>query len=358
MKKYWAIFGSGLALIGGMLAFNLQMAPTARAEEQVEAFTTSTEQLDFGQIPEAGKSYSSKFTVTNHTDAVLVLKTAVVKYDDAKLKDDYKLASDWLVFIGGKTQYQIAANGTADVSLRAVVPTDAKANSQYAAVTITNQDGSETKTVRVKLSVAGDGLKYGGSVSDNHVDVVSLDGAIKAFAKVKNAGTAGFPVKYSVRISPAFGIENWQSLKDDTAELTPETEQTFELKSNYAYGVYKVEQKISYYNEAGKLVEVVLTRPVINCPLWGVIVAGALIVLIIMLIVVLKHHKNHKKSAKSTETEGDESDEKGKESDKDDEGGTDNDRNDDAIDSKSDDPEDDVDADNVVEESDIEKDSR
>ena len=72
-------------------------------------------------------------------------------------------------------------------------------------------------------------------------------------------------------------------------------------RARIGYGVYTVEQRISYIDAEGKQKESILSHAVVNLPWWGLAIAGGVVVLIIVMIIVIKiHHKKGKKTAKKT----------------------------------------------------------
>ena len=309
MKKYW-LMG---AILCGLLSFSFLnysasacIGPDGKPVEGMDGATTncgsyeepeislgswrvSPESLDFGMLGEIGRSYTSSFEIINGTEGELEFTVSANKYEGEDISDENKQASSWLAFVGGVTYYKVPALSKKTVNVRVIVPADAKAGTQYALIKI---DGSDERTemINVRMTVGGEDAKFGGAISGSFISPFGLTDKISATAKVKNSGNAGFEAKYVLRGKSAFGNADWKTLAESAAEVAPGKEVTFESADSdeaLGFGVFQVEQKITYVNDKGEMVEAGNSRTVINVPIWLVIVAGVVVLLIIGLIVFL-----------------------------------------------------------------------
>ena len=92
---------------------------------------------------------------------------------------------------------------------------------------------------------------------------------------------------------------DWITLAEEEREVPNGTEVKFDTEKaeKVGFGIFKVEQKITYVGADGGLVEATRSQVVINCPWWVLAVIGGVIVVIIILVIVLKRVKANKKEA-------------------------------------------------------------
>lgn len=310
MKKYW-LMG---AILCGLLSFSfLSYSATAcigpdgkpiegtdgattnciaaegEGEVGIGSWTISPDTLDFGMLSEVGRSYTSSFEINNGTESELEFTVSANKYEGDDIADENKQASSWLAFVGGVTYYKVPALSKKTVNVRVIVPADAKAGTQYALIKI---DGSDERTemISVRMTVGGEDAKFGGNISGSLISPFGFTDKISASAKVKNSGNAGFEAKYVLRGKSVFGNAEWKTLAESAAEVAPGKEVTFESSDSnetMGFGIFQVEQKITYVNEKGEMVEAGNARTVINVPVWLIIVIAVVILIIIGLIVFL-----------------------------------------------------------------------
>ncbi len=310
MKKVYFRFGVVLLMAAAMVL----AAPCVSAEDIVapseessevqtveepkldDSFTVVSE-LDFGRATELGRSYTKQLDIVNNTASDVVVNTVIRKYEGAG--EESTQLWGWLVFVGGQTNYAIAAGQTRSIGIRVVVPEDAKAGSQYAEIVLSDADGN-TRVVSVKIDVAGDDLKYASEAVDAWIEPFRLAEDLNGHVTVKNTGTAGFTSVYQVKVKNFFGGD-WSVVAEESKEVYPNGQVSFEAKNNIGYGVFSVEQRVTYVDNEGRMKESLVSRTIINLPWWAIAIAGGVLLFIIILIIVLKHHGKSDKEAKKLE---------------------------------------------------------
>lgn len=283
-----------------------------------EAIAVENEVLEFGRIVEVGRRYSKNLTISNKSKNAITVRVEAVSYESDVLDESQKATVDWIAFGGGRRRFDVAAGASVQVSVRLMVPADTKGGTYYAKIKISDGNDSDDKYVVVKADVALDGYAYGGKVSAQNIGFFNVDGKVSASARMKNEGTAGFAAHYTVQYKNAFGLPEWKQIIDEEREVLPGAEELFEVGGDAAsigFGVFTVEQKISYINSENRQVEAVLSHAVVNLPWWSLAIAAGVVVLIIAIIVVLvrarrkkteeakKAKKENKKSRKKTVVE-------------------------------------------------------
>lgn len=280
-----------LCLLGSPL---LKVAATEGSVIEVE-----TPIVDFGYAEELGTSYTKTFALKNTSEEKVVVKLTTEDYTKDIVAES-KVAKDWLSFVGGKNVYEIDAQASADVAIRFNVPTEAeKGRTQYVIIkaTVTSEAGKDQSVETLaKITVTDENLEFGGA-SDNELTAFSLVNEIKGAAIIKNSGKVGFVTTVTVRVSPAFGLENWEEvINEESVEVAPsQNGERIEFSKEMSFGIYKVEQKISYVNSEGKIITATNVGRVILCPVWLLAVLGGVILLVVVVIVVIKLKKRNKK---------------------------------------------------------------
>ncbi len=277
------------ALVGPVtFAANELVSPSTTATASSEEhFTTKDSTLEFGQIQEKERSYTKALTVQNNTANDVILDVSARKYDGAD-EANAKMA-DWVAFVGGVTHFSIPKGESRDINVRVLVPADATAGTQYAYVDLVDASGYKV-SVTAKINIAGDGLKYSSDVIDGWIDPVRLDNAVNGHVSVRNTGTAGFASAYQVKVKSLFGGD-WEIVDEQTQDVLPSKKVEFTTKTDIGFGIYQIEQRVTFANSEGRMIESLLSRTVFNIPWWLIAVAGGLIVLIIVIIVIVKHRK-------------------------------------------------------------------
>ena len=268
-----------------------------REIETEDHFGIEEDFLDFGRVSELDRSYTKTITIRNYTGSDVIIDVEAAKDGDFAL-------ADWLAFIGGATHFTVHDGSTYSLGVRAYVPSEAAAGSQYATIKIADANGYELE-VSAKIDIATDGFAYNSEVTGSWVNPVNLSDKNVAGAKVKNTGKAGFAATYEVKKKNFFGGMDWDVLTEDQQEVKPGSEVEFTDESQIGFGVYNVEQRVTFVNADGRIIESKIARIVINVPIWLLAVIGGVIVLIIVLVIVIKKHKKHSKKDEDDEEEKD-----------------------------------------------------
>jgi hypothetical protein len=317
MKKTNAFLAALLLAISGVLAVNvpasaclgpdgnpvegtddvaINCAPLDQQIEYEEFFGVAENTLDFGRVTELDRSYTKQIEIKNNTQNDVVLDATVEKNGD--VSDDNSKMIDWVAFVGGVAHFSIASGQTRSYSVRVFVPADAKGGSQYANVILTDANGHK-ETVVAKIDIAGDDLKYSSEVSDAWIDPVRLDEGLNGRATVKNTGTAGFASTFQVKKKNFFGGGDWEVIKEESQEVFPGGQVNFTATDSLGFGVFSIEQRVTFVNSEGRMIESQLSRTVINLPWWSLAIAGGVLIFIIVLIIVIKHHRKKNKNKDS-----------------------------------------------------------
>jgi len=266
-------------------------------EAAADHFAVESSTLDFGRATELDRSYTKQIVINNKTNNDVIIDATVEKYTEAS-GESQELA-DWIVFVGGASHFSVAKGASYNLNVRAAVPSDAASGSQYALVKLADANGYTAEVV-VRLDIAGDDLKYDSGVSGAWIDPVHLDEKLSANATVKNTGTAGFTAAYQIKSKGFFGGD-WQIVQETTAEVLPGKEYGFKDDSRLGFGIFNVEQRVTYVNSEGRMVESLITRVVFNLPWWTLAIAGGVILLIIVIVIIAK--KKGKKHSDDDEPE-------------------------------------------------------
>lgn len=300
MKSVWikagAVALAGVAVANAFIpyAFALDVAPseTTTEEQKVEEhFAAESKVLDFGRVTELGRSYTKPIVVNNNTSNDVIIDAVASAYTEVGANNQ-KL-SEWVTFVGGVTHFSVASGASREVNIRIVVPADATAGTQYANVEFVDSNAHK-EIVLVKVDIAGDDLKYASSVEDAQITPVQIGDTLKGSAIVKNTGTAGFTSTYQIRTKNFFGGMDWNVVKQVEEEVFPGKQVEFATDEQLGFGIYSVEQRVTFVNSEGRMVESLLSRTVVNLPWWSLAIAGGVIVLIILIIVVAKRRKHNK----------------------------------------------------------------
>ena len=281
--------------------------PTASSPSLKECVTPDVKILDFGELAEGGRSYTQSFILKNSCTTELNVVANVQTYDkDDGVSNSYKIADEWLTFVGGKTEYVLPASSETVVKLRVFLPNSVKGASYYAAVGLKLKDSTNTEdagVVNVRMDVTSDGFERSGNLVSNYAQALAFGGTVKAGVKLKNTGTAGFLSKYTLKRGSVFGSGDFETIAEDSKEAPAGADIEF-YGGNYTenqYGIYKIQQTVNYVNSDGEAMESTLEQTVINLPLVAVFIAGGALIALLSLIIVVKIMKHRKAEEKENE---------------------------------------------------------
>ena len=276
-----------------------------QGDEQIvpekSALGVDTDEVSFGRITELGRRYSKIVTISNNTEEKAIVRVETITYEEGM--DESRSALDWVAFAGGKRKFEIKAGGKLQLGVYLMVPGEVAGGTYYAKIKVSNGKDGQDKYVTVRADIATEDYKYGGEITSQSISFVNLNDKISASASLKNSGTAGFKAKYVVNYKNTFGLPEWKSLKEEYIEMLPGKELSFSIEDREAigYGLFTVEQKISYIDANSQAKEAVLSHAVVNLPWWSLAVAGGVIVLIIVIVVIMKTRRKKAEQAERKE---------------------------------------------------------
>lgn len=308
MKRIWTKVGAvalaGVVVCNAFIPFatatdadptltnNNATLDTENIAEIAEYFSVENNSVDFGRVTELDRSYTKEIEIKNNTQNDVVIDASAQK--DENIPEDYQKLGEWIAFVGGVTHFGISAGQSRSLGVRAFVPADAKAGSQYTNVVLDDGNGHK-ETVSVKIDIVGDDLKYASEVVDAWIDPVRIDEKLNGRVSVKNNGTAGFTSAYQVKVKNFFGGDDWRVLKEEKSEVYPGGKVDFSATDELGFGVFSIEQRVTFVNSEGRMIESLLSRTVVNLPWWSLAIAGGVLVLIILIIILAKRRRKNKK---------------------------------------------------------------
>lgn len=254
--------------------------------EKEDHFGLDAENLDFGRVTELERSYTRSIGIINKTGGDVIVDVSVEK------DGEYAL-SDWVAFVGGATHFTVSDGETGTVGVRVYVPESAAVGSNYAYIKVADANGYEQK-LPIQIDIATDGFKYDSEVTNSWVNPVNLSDKNMAGAKVKNSGNAGFAASYQVKAKSVFGAMDWDILSEEEKVVKPGAEVEFMNESQLGYGIYNVEQRVTFVNAEGRLVESKIARIVINMPIWLLAVIGGVVLVVIVIVIIVKKKRSKK----------------------------------------------------------------
>lgn len=284
-------------IVSIFLASILCLGGAVFADENNSVLSTDVAYIDFGELTELGRSYTQSFIVRNASEEEKTFKAEVSGYESGEVSNDFKVADEWLVFVDGQDEYKVPANGETAVRVRIHLPNSVNPGSYYATLRLSSESEVFEK-LDVRMDVMGKDMVRSGALEGNYARAISLGGKIQSGAVVKNNGNYGFVSRYTLRKGEVFGLEHFEEIVSETREVPAGKEVKYDasLYTEGQYGIYKLEQTVSYVNSNGELVESVLKQTVINLPWVSVFIAGGVVFAIIVLIVVIsiirrkRHH--------------------------------------------------------------------
>ena len=315
-KTYWLglAFGVVIGVSMGLTAFaeeaktncigdesgKTNCVSPAIEEEPIGAahLAVDVDEISFGRITELGRRYSKTITIRNNSSEKITINVEKVAYEEGI--DESLSALDWVAFVGGKRKFEIRGKDKLQLGVRLIVPSGVVGGTYYAKIKISDGNEDLDKYVTVRADIVTEDYRYGGEIIGQSISFVNLSKKVSTRALLKNNGTAGIKVKYTVNYKNAFGLPEWKSLKEENIELLPgrELDLSVEGKDEVGYGFFTVEQKISYIDAEGQAKEAILSHAVINLPWWSLMIMGGALVLTIVLVIVVKRHRYKVEEAK------------------------------------------------------------
>lgn len=265
---------------------------------------------------EPGKTYSGSLSIINPADASedFVYNISVSPY--SVTGDDY--TAD-LVTTTNRTQIvnwinisepsgKIKPNETREVEFTITVPENAPAGGQYATIAVSSNNPAENSegvainnifelASLVYATVAGETV-HGGEILENNVPGFVVSAPITLSALISNTGNVHEDATFLISISNVLTGEVILPAEDNEGQynelIMPETtrEITREVGNLPALGIINVKQMIYYQGNVPSEV----SRNVIICPIWFMILVCLTVVAIIAAIIGLI--RKHKKKAR------------------------------------------------------------
>lgn len=296
---------SGFALLSALLfttMLGISLAQSAGAADQPEyRLQISPSQADLGLLV-PGSTYTGSFAVQNtgtkpysFTAEVVPYSVSDTDYDPLfDFPSDYTLLTEWTTF---SSETNIVQPGSSvDVEYTIVVPTDAPAGNQNAAIAVTMdaESGSGVNTLQriafiMFSNVDGEIIKEG-SILSNKVPGFVFSAPLKVTSTVRNDGNVYAPATYLLEVRNFFNnsLEYSNSYYSDGKEVVPnfaifpETSRYTEVSWDDApaIGLFKVKSVVKIFDEVSTVEKVVII-----CPLWLIVVIILLIGLAIFWIV-------------------------------------------------------------------------
>lgn len=306
MKSVWTKVGA-VALAGVIIANAFipyayatdidpaQATNTSEETKTEEYFSIENKILNFGQLTELGRSYTKSIVVKNNTANDVIIDASTSVYGE--VAEENQQLANWIAFVGGITHFSVAAGSSRDINVRVVIPAEATSGTQYANVELKDANG-HTDTVLVKADVANGKLNYSSEVEGASIEPFALGENLKGKVVVKNTGSTGFTSAYQIRAKNVFGGMDWIIVDEGEEEVFPNKQVEFSTDNKLGFGVFNVEQRVTFANAEGRMVESLLSRLVINIPTWSLVAAGGVIVLVIIIAIFAKRRKKNRNSDK------------------------------------------------------------
>ena len=262
-----------------------------------------------------GDSYRGAFTISNPAsspnDFSYSVSVTPFYVNDTTNNDDYMpifneesdrtLITNWITLISPTTG-TVAPNSSDKIEFIINVPSDAPAGGQYAAITVTSANESNSSegstgiheqlaiAHTVFAEIAGNTVKKG-EIMDASVPSFIFSGDLTASARVKNTGNVHGKAIYKLQVFPIFSDEEVYTNEEKPDEHTILPDRTFYNETSWrgmpSFGIYNVVFTVEY---EGSKVEV--KKMVIKCPIWMLFsILFAIIAAIIYLGLKIKSRR-------------------------------------------------------------------
>lgn len=269
---------------------DLELTPGKTYEESVVVYNIGKEAFDFSV---EASPYQTK---DNSYEPDFFSETSYTKL------------ANWITF--EQHDFHVETGTSAEVKFRITVPADAPGGGQYAAILIRLDDADgDTSGIGIIPQLAstihghvkGNAVRRDGRMISHHFPTILLSSPFTITSVFENTGNIDYRVTESWTIRDFFTNREYvgpDSANEDgytygtlSAAVLPNTERTIKLnwQDAPAFGVFRVEQTISYFDQTETYSHVVVV-----CPIWVVILAGAFIIFGIIWLVahVISRRRN------------------------------------------------------------------
>ncbi len=214
-------------------------------------------------------------------------------------ENSYTKLSNWIAF--EKLDFHVEPSTSAEVNFTITVPDDAPGGGQYAAILIQLSDAdADTSGVGIISQLAatihghvkGNAVRRDGGMISHNFPTIILGNAFTITSVFENTGNIDYRVTESWTIRDFFTNREYvgpDSANEDgytygtlSAAVLPNTERTIKLnwQDSPAFGVFRVEQTISYFDQTETYSHIVIV-----CPIWAIVLVGIFIIFGIIWLI-------------------------------------------------------------------------
>lgn len=299
MKKCLVL---ALTLILG-ISFLAPVSASAKSGDVVVSLRPSEQDLELTP----GKTYEESVVVYNIGKEAFDFAVEASPYQtkdnsyepDFFSENSYTKLSNWITF--KERNFHVDPNTSAEVKFTITVPADVPGGGQYAAILI-QLDDVDTDAAGVGIisqlaatihgHVKGNAVRRDGRMISHDFPTILLSGPFAITSVFENTGNIDYRVteSWTIRnfftnheyVSPSSANEDGYTYGTVNVAVLPGTERTIKLNWQDAptFGVFRVEQTISYFDQTENY-----SRVVIVCPIWAVALVGAFIAFGIIWLV-------------------------------------------------------------------------
>ena len=249
----------------------------------------------------AGESEPGSFIVANPADntgsSAYELYIRPFSYDDKEGEvfaetEAHSDMVDWIHF-DGETTGTLEPNESREVSFTIDVPEGVPAGGQYAAIIVKSSAGNVgpfAESIEIAhliyAEVSGE-TKHSGTIDSLNVPGFLFSGNISGNATIHNTGNSHAYAVHTFKVLPLFGNEEFFTNEEDPQKslIIPDATRytSVEWKETPSIGIFRVQYTVEFEG-----VKREVSKIVIVCPLWLLIII-ALIVLILIYRIFAGH---------------------------------------------------------------------